>query len=201
MSVPLDTWTTTPVVSAFLPPIDDPFYDPLFMRATGGTAIGDGAAGREVQFWSIFLSSGNVITVQAANSGIAGYELPITSADVLSVCLAFDSNMAVAIAYQTVNGSYLYFYNGVHNAYETIHIAEGTSCRVAVDKTTAFFNAQSDVIFVYTNTDNEINYRIQRDRYLIEYPVPGGSAGNTLVRFGPSVDNRLQLQLLIFNQS
>jgi hypothetical protein len=201
MAVPQNTWTPTPVVSDFLPPIDDPFYDPLFMRATGGVAIGDGSQGREVQFWSIYLSSGNVISIQAENSGTPGYELAITDADVLSVCLAFDSNMAVAIAYQTALGSHLYFFNGVHNAYETITISDGASCRIAVDKTTQFFNAQSDVIFIYANTSNEINYRIQRDRYTIDYPIAGGSAGQTLVRFGPALDNRLQVQLLPIFQS
>lgn len=181
------------MVSAFLPPIDDPVYLPLRMRATGGVAIGDGSQGREVQFWTISYD-GTTILVVPEN---ASPSFSLVLDGVLSVCLAFDSNMAVAIAYMKADGGYLYFFNGVHNQYETIHIPEATSCRVAVDKTTEFFNAQSDVIFMYVNTGNAVRYRIQRDRYANEYAAPGDASGSTLVRLGPSVDNRLQFQLSI----
>ncbi len=195
MSVPLHTFTVVPVTAAFLPPLDEP-YDPLYMRATGGIAIGDGSQGREVQFWTVVYGSGGVISVQAELSGTPGYELAVDG--VLSVCLAFDSNMAVALSYMKADGGYLYFYNGLINDYQTNYYPEATSCRVVVDKTTEFFNAQSDVIFAYTDTSDELHYRQQRDRYTIEYDVPGGSAGWELIRLGPSFDNRLQFQLLPF---
>jgi len=195
MAVPSNTFTDPPVPAAFLPPLDIP-YEPLYMEATGGIALNDGSQGREVQFWSIAYNSGDTVSVQAANSGTPGLTLDIPG--VLSLCLAFDSNMAVAISYMKADGGYLYYFNGVHNAYETLHFADITSCRVAVDKTTAFFEGQSDVIFGYTKNDSTVNYRIQRDRYTIEYPVPGGSAGWELVRLGPNDDNRLQFQLSPF---
>ena len=195
MAVPLNTFTDPAVPSGFLPPLDIA-YEPLYMQATGGVALNDGSQGREVQFWTIVYNSGDTISVQAANSGTAGYTLAIPG--VLSLCLAFDSNMAVAISYMKADGAYLYYFNGIHNAYETLHFAGVTSCRVAVDKTTAFFSGQSDVIFGYTDASNEVRYRIQRDRYLTEYTVPGGSAGWELVRLGPNEDNRLQFQLSPF---
>ena len=181
------------MVSAFLPPIDDPVLKPLLMRATGGVAIGDGSQGREVQFWTISYDGSTILVVPQNAS--PSFSLAIDG--VLSVCLAFDSNMAVAIAYMKADGGYLYYFNGLHNQYETIYVPEATSCRVAVDKTTAFFNAQSDVIFMYTNTSNGVRYRIQRERYLTEHIAPGNSAGSTLVRLGPSEDNRLQFQLTV----
>lgn len=194
MAVPgPNQWTDPAIEAAFLPPIDDSPYDPLEMRATGGIAINDGSLGREVQFWTVSYDGVN-INVTAALSGISGYTLPV--ADVLSVCLAFDSNMAVAIAYQKADGSYLYFYNGVHNAYETIFVADTSSCRVVVDKTTRFFEAQSDVIFIYVDSTNALKYRIQRDRYAIVYSAPGvPETDQVLVRFGPNSNNRLQAQL------
>ena len=195
MSVPLDTFTPEPVTAAFLPPLDES-YTPLSMRATGGIAIGDGSQGREVQFWTVSYGSDDVISVQPEMSGIAGFELVVEG--MLSVCLAFDSNRAVALSNLTADGGYQYFFNGLVDDYQTNYYPNITSCRVAVDKTTEFFNAQSDVIFAYTDTSDEVHYRQQRDRYEIEYDV-GSSAGWELIRLGPSNDNRLQLQLLPFD--
>ncbi len=113
----------------------------------------------------------------------------------LTVCGAFDSNMAVALAYQKADGSYLYFFNGLHNAYETLHVAEGTSCRVVVDKTAQFFSGQSDVIFIYTTLTDTVLYRIQRDRYVTAYTASSSAHGELLARFGPNTGNRLQYEL------
>ena len=180
------------VPSAFLAPIDDA-YDPLLMRAIGGIALGDGSQGREVQFWTCSYDGANV-NVDGELSGSGSFALPI--ANVLSCCLAFDSNMAVAICYTKTDGGYLYYFNAFSSQFETLYFASILSCRVAVDKTTQFFNAQSDVIFAYVADDGVVRWRQQRDRYLVEYTVGPAAPGKTLVRLGPSEDNRLQLQLL-----
>jgi len=187
--VPLNTFTPSAVVSAYLPPLTDD-YDPLTMRAPGGVAIGDGSQGRETQFWTVsYDAATDVISVTPASTGSP---FTLTVADVLSVCLAFDNNMAVALAYMKADGAYLYFFNGLHNAYETLQVPGATSCRVCVDKTTSFYNAGSDVIFAYT-LGGTVSYRQQRDRYAIAYDV--GPASGVLTRVGPSAGNRLQLEI------
>jgi hypothetical protein len=190
MSVPLNTWTTTPIYSAFVPPIDDPVYDPISMRATGGVDIGDGSQGREVQFWGCSYNGTdiNVIPEQFGSS------FALTVPDVLSCCLAFDSNMAVAICYTKADGGYLYFFNSLTSNFETMFIAGITSNRVAVDKTAVFFDAQSDVIYAYIDSGDVIRWRQQRDRYAIEYTLGPAVAGKPMVRMGPNVENRLQIQ-------
>lgn len=188
--IPLNTFTTTPVVSAFLPPLDG-VYDPLFMQAPGGIALNDGTQGREVQVWTVFYDGANIV-LEAEFSGVAGYVLPV--ADVLAVSVAFDTNMAVTFGYMKADGGYLYYFDSLTGSYQTLHFADITSCRVVVDDTAAFYSAQSDVIFAYTNLDDKLKWRQQRDRYGIEYLV-GPAGGEKLIRCGPSIDNRFQLQL------
>lgn len=195
MAIPHNQFTLTPVLSAFLPPLTDP-YDPLTMRATGGVAINNGSQGREVQFWTVSYDGTNILVSDAGE--VVRFVLAV--ADVLAVSLAFDSNMAVALGYMTVAGGHLYFYNGLHNAYETIDFPTATSCRVAVDKTTRFFEAQSDVVFAYVASGSTVHYRYQRDRYLVEYdvdPQPTITVDNPLIRLGPTLGNRLEFEYFV----
>lgn len=186
--IPLDTFTPTPIVTPFVPPLDDA-YQALTMRAPGGVAIGDGSQGREVQFWSVSYLAG-VISVAPA-SGTVAFTLPVDG--VLSLSLAFDANMALVLGYMKADGAYVYYFDSTTNAYETLAVSGATSCSIAVDKTDAFFSGSSDVIFAYVLA-GEFCYRQQRDRYAIEHqkgPVPG-----PILRVGPSLGNRFQAQFL-----
>lgn len=189
MAIPLNTFSVPSVPAIFVAPLSD-VYQPLTMRAPGGTAIGDGAAGREVQFWTVSYASG-VISLAPA-SGIVAFTLNVP--DVLSVCVAFDSNMAVAIAYQKADGSYLYYFNSVSAQYETLFFAGTAACRVAVDKTASFFSGGSDVIFAYSLA-GVLYWRQQRDRYVTAYTVGTIPGGYQFRRLGPSLSNRLQFEM------
>lgn len=192
MAVPLNTWTSPAVYAPFVPPINDEPYDPLSMRATGGIALGDGSQGREVQFWTCSYDGADINVVPELGGG--SFALPV--ADVLSCCLAFDSNMAVAIAYTKADGGYLYYFNSLSSTFQTLFLAGVTSCRVAVDKTAEFFDAQSDVIFAYIDSGDVIRWRQQRDRYATEYTIGAAAAGKPMTRLGPNEENRLQIQQL-----
>lgn len=198
MSIPLNEFTPSPVVAAFLPPLTDT-YNALTMRATGGVALNDGSQGREVQFWTVSYDGTNINVSDA--TGTVRFQL--LADGILSVCLAFDSNMAVALSYMRSDGGYLYFFNAVSNSYQTNHYADITSCRVVVDKTTTFFEGQSDVIFGYvSNGGSSVHWRQQRDRYAIEYNVPSEAdpsitIDNPLIRLGPTEANRLQFEFFV----
>lgn len=198
MSIPLGAFTPTPVISPYLPPLTDD-YNPTTMRCTGGVAINDGTQGREVQFWTVAYDGTNINV--SDSGGTIRFQLAV--AGVLSVSLAFDSNMAVALGYMRADGAYCYFFNGQANQYQTVHVAGVTSCRIAVDKTSAFFSGQSDVIFAYVSSGGTlVHWRQQRDRYAIEYTVPTSAApvitaDNPLIKLGPSLANRLQFEFYV----
>lgn len=186
--LPLDTITPEPVYAEFRAPWDDP-YLPLEERVLGGNAVGDGSAGREVKVWKISYSGGDV---HVGPDGGAD-EFVQTRGGVTTLSLAFDANMAVAYAWQSVNGSSLYYFDSTLGSYNILTIADGTSCRVGVDDTRSFNSASSDVIFAYTR-GGQLYWRQQRDRYLTERLV-GPSGVSILHRCAQNTLNRLQFKL------
>lgn len=181
--------TAEPVVAEYLPPWDEP-YDPLISYATGGTAVGDGSAGRHVQLWALQYEGGKLVVSDEA--GVKGFELAVPG--VLACSLAFDNNMGVVIAYQDAFGVHLYHYDTLAEEYSTLHIYDGTTCLCTIDDFRDVYNASSDVIFSYTRTDGGLYYRQQRDRYSVEYLVgPAGSA--SLTGLAKNLVNRLQWRL------
>lgn len=189
MALPNNIITVTPVYAPFLEPLQSWVYNPLQEKVLGGTAIGNGQAGREVQNWIITYSAG-VIDV-SPQDGASQFSMSV--AGVTSVSLGFDSNMAVAIAYQTAAGANFYYYNTLTAGYSTMTIAGATSCRSCVDDPRLFDSGASDVIFSYVLTSN-LYYRVQRERYLTEHGV-GPALNSILTKTGFTTAQRMQFEL------
>jgi hypothetical protein len=184
--IPNNAFTTpTPIVSAFLPPKDEP-YQPLTSKSRGGIALNDASQGRDYQNWVVSYNGTNILVAPQGGSTV----FTLTVAGVLSVSLAFDNNMNPVIAWMDSVGAKLYWYNNT-NFVTTPFSA--TSCRVTIDDVRDFYNANSDVIFAYTYGTN-LYWRQQRDQYATEYTV--GSTTGLLQKVGLSELNRLQFQLL-----
>lgn len=183
--IPNNAFTTTPIVSAFLPPKDEP-YQPLTSKSRGGVALNDASLGRDYQNWVVSYDGSDILV--APQGGSTAFTL--TVAGVLSVSLAFDNNMNVILAWMDSVGAKLYWFN--NTSYVTTAFA-ATSCRVTIDDVRDFYNANSDVIFAYTNAGT-LYWRQQRDLYAIERTV--GSTTGLLQKVGLNQLNRLQFQLL-----
>jgi hypothetical protein len=189
VSLPLNTITPAPVLAPFIGPLESWTYTPLREQVLGGTAIGNGEAGRMVKGWEISYVDG-VIIINPVN-GAPEFTLPI--ADVLSVSLAFDSNMAVAIAFQTAAGANLYFYSTLTASYDIYTIPGATSCRACVDDPRKFNEGASDVLFGYV-LGNVLYYRQQRDRYAVPRLV-GPALGSYLSKMGATEGFRVKFEL------
>jgi hypothetical protein len=183
--IPNNAFTTTPIVSAFLPPKDEP-YQPLTSKSRGGVALNDASLGRDYQNWVVSYDGSDILV--APQGGSTAFTL--TVAGVLSVSLAFDNNMNVILAWMDSVGAKLYWFDNV--SYVTTAFA-ATSCRVTIDDVRDFYNANSDVIFAYTNAGT-LYWRQQRDLYAIERTV--GPTTGLLQKVGLNQLNRLQFQLL-----
>lgn len=174
----------------FLAPWDLP-YDPLSEAITGGSALGVGGFGRQVQRWTGVYEGGQMKAADE-DGGFAVAVTPLFPCTTIS--LAFDSNMSVVFGYATeAQGCFLYYFDTVALAFSTLNIPDAASCRVCCDDPRLFNNAASDVIFGYTR-NNSLYYRIQRERYLTEHLV-GPSGGQTLLRMAPNVAHRFQFKL------
>ena len=182
--IPNNAFTTTPIVSAFLPPKDEP-YQPLSSKSRGGIALNDASLGRDYQNWVVSYDGANILV--APQDGATAFSLPV--AGVLSVSLAFDNNMNVILAWMDSVGAKLYWFDNEN--YVTSDFA-AISCRVTIDDVRPWYNASSDVIFTYTNA-NKLYWRQQRDQYAIEYTV--GSTTGLLRKVGLNQLSRLQFEL------
>ena len=185
--IPSNQFTTTPDVKRYINPYNLP-YDPLQQTVLGGIALYDPSRGRMYQNWVVYYE-GTFIRVKPEN-GLVVFSLEVP--DVTSVSLAFDNNMNVALAWQKLNASYLYYFDINIDNYQTIEILGANSCRIVVDDPRDFYTSSSDIIFGYTRGGN-LYYRVQRERYLTERLV--GVALGKLIKMAPSDGNRLQFEL------
>jgi len=183
--IPNNAFTTQPIVSPFRPPKDEP-YQPLTSKSRGGIALNNPSKGRDYQNWVVSYDGSDILV--APQGGSTAFTL--TVAGVLSVSLAFDNNMNPVIAWMDAVGAKLYWFNNV--TFVTTAFA-ATSCRVTIDDVRDFYNADSDVIFAYTNAGT-LYWRQQRDQYATQRTV--GSTTGLLQKVGLNQLNRLQFQLL-----
>jgi hypothetical protein len=136
----------------------------------GGTDIGDGSNGLMVQVWKAWVDDGgtsikiSTITDTLAITAISGLT------DVTSVSLGFDTNMNYSIGYIDLGVVKFKWYDSVAEDYTTTTFAGADSVKVATDDKRAGQSANRDVIVSYTS-GGILYYRMQRDRYSIEYTV------------------------------
>lgn len=187
MSLPTGVMTPVPIISPYLPPLDED-YDPLVSAVTGGTNIGDGAAGRDVQRWTAFYDSGVINVADEAGT----IQFTRATVGVTTLSLAFDGNMAVTLGYQTAAGSNLYWFDPTVPGYTVLTVSGTDSCIAATDDARQFNVGASDVLLFYTR-DKHLYYRQLRDRYGSEYLV--GPAQFKLLRAGINVKYRFQVEL------
>ena len=186
--IPANAFTVIPVFGTFLY-LEDAQYTPLTQTILGGIALNDTSHGRLYQPWTVTYN-GSSITI---NPNISPPVFTLVTPDVNSVSLAFDQNMSIVLAWTTSLGANLYYFDTILSTYTTRYFNGITSCRVCVDDPRDFYAGSSDVIFGYTLANN-LCYRVQRDRYNIEYII--APTTKKLARMGPTAQNRLQFETI-----
>lgn len=188
--LPLDAVISIATGIPFLEPLNSWVYTPLQEKVLGGTAIGDGAAGRMVQNWFVSYATG-MITVYPEGGAP---QLTLTIPNVKTVSLGFDANMSVAIAYIDDVGANLYYYNTLTSGYSVLTVAGATSCRACVDDPRTFDSGASDVIFSYVLSD-VLYYRVQRERYQTAHTI-GNAIKQHLIKAGFTTQQCLEFELV-----
>lgn len=186
--IPNTVFADPPVVSDFLPPNDEQYYN-FKQTVLGGLDLENTTQGRESRRWVIYYQNAT-IKVKPEND-VVKFSMPVSN--VKTVSLAFDSDMRMVIAWVTPTGANLYYYDKTSSAYVTKTFTGVTSCRVSADNAKAYYLPYTDVIFAYT-LNNKLYYRQQRDNYDIEYFI--GNCNYTLIKLGQTTTNRLQFQLV-----
>lgn len=187
--IPANTFTAEPLTADFITPYQRP-YQALVDAHLGGVAIGNPSQGRDVRVWVGRYEAGE-IRIYSETDNVLGFALPVVGVTELSI--AFDNNMNPVIAYRTNAGGHLYYYDTITAAYATLTVADISRARVRTDDVSDFYNASSDVLWVYVR-GGVVYWRQQRDRYATERTV--GTAGSKLLtQAGMTHARRFQIAL------
>lgn len=166
--------------------------DPLVSLERGGIALNDATQGLDYQDWRCYIEGGVVKVTPVLGGTVTSVFTP--TGVITSLSLAFDTNMAVTIAYVEDGLVKLRWFNTTLPGIQTDTIAGATACKCGTDEKRSGLEGLSDVIFAYLRAGN-LYYRQQRDRYLIEYTVGAVGASFKLRRVGKNVGNRFQFEL------
>ncbi len=183
-----------PIRGNFLTP---PRINPLIDHEWGGVDLNDTSKDLMNKLWRCFYQDGWI----KIESGTIKHSV-LQIENVISLSLAFDFNMRVTLSYTTldltgggsgVKTTSLYWYDSSAQAMVTTNYgATVRNPQVSLDDHRLKQSSNADIIFAYVR-NSSIYYRMQRDRYLIEYLFyPNLAAKTELIQIGMNTNNRFQ---------
>lgn len=188
-----NTTSSRSIFGAFLIPEK---ADPMVDYEQGGVDLLNASQGLQVRLWLCFYEN-NWIKIQSDN---ITHDL-IYAENVKHLSLAFDFNMHPTVAYTIeVNEgavkyqeAYLYWYDTAQaKQITTKYGRDYKTPQLSLDDHRLIQSSNADIIFAYIK-DNNLYYRQQRDRFLIEYLLHENLDENLKLRqIGMTTKNRFQ---------
>lgn len=166
-----------PPGTANFPTQQAPFLGPRNILTTdlvsydlGGIALNDPSAGLMYQSWVAFVDSsaaGNVYIKPDNGPATLFHTIP----NVTQLCLTFDQNMAPFLSFTQSGVAKFYWFDTVISGYTTTTLDAGaiTPCCSLDDKRALPTQYGLTDILLFYLVGTQCLYRMQRDRYLIEY--------------------------------
>lgn len=158
--------------ATFIPP-DDILVDGTVDYELGGVGLSDASQGLQVQVWTARITGtpgfpGTAVTVEAPNTPAT----QLFAMDGISeISLAFDQNMKPFIAFVASGVAQFWWYDATlpGTRFTTLPVGS-TSPKCTLDDKRPLENllGTTDILVVYLLTDN-LYFRMQRDRYTVEY--------------------------------
>lgn len=166
--------------------------EPLEDWELGGVALNDPSEGLEYQVWRAHLRIGvNNIGNVWLSADNHPESLLFTRDGVTEISLTFDQNMNPFIAFMQNGEAWYWWYDTAIG--EQVFTQLPTGCyspKAAMDDKRYRQVGDSDIILGYVR-DGGLYYRMQRDRFLIEYDLNLAVSTN-LLKLGMNKSNRLQ---------
>lgn len=157
----------------------------------GPVGLNDPSEGLHFKFWAAYVDSNDLI--------IEDIELSTTNFilnepdGIENVALAFDQNANDTFAYITGVGELkLRWFDTSVDDDVIINLGQAQSLTLTMDMKYYPTSNKSDILLFYIR-DNAIYFRVQRDKYLIEYPTPITAGANSLINSGMRTDYRFQV--------
>ncbi len=190
--MPDNVLSTTPVPAPLLQP--DSWSKSTYLDfEKGGIAISDPSQGLDSYTWKVWIDNGNVFCNRIDLDDDEAHYLFFVE-DARNLGLAFDQNMNVAISYQLGPVCYLYWYDSTVSNYVTTKFPGCRSPGITLDDKRNGQSSNSDILLFYIKLD-KLYFRMQRDRYLIEYHLYDLPTDYELTRVGMGTNNRIQFVL------
>lgn len=154
----------------------------------GGIAIEDITQGMDYQDWQVTIEGQNiVVTPLSEGNPVIAF---VAAGTVTEVSLAFDQLMHIFIAFVEDGIAQFYWYDPISelNEFFILPVNSINPCCTFDDHRYTQVPS-SDIIVAYIIA-NELFFRMQSNRYTVEYPLATGLA--KLHRIGMGTNNRLQ---------
>jgi hypothetical protein len=165
----------------------------IYRLSLGPSELNFGADGLMVRYWLIQVESGTVKAYKFNDNNEAVFDADLfDNGTILELAATFDQLGQPLVFYSTGTGLELWWYDPIAQAYVTANLGEGSSPFATFDIRYDPGDQNSDVILFYVKA-GAIYYRLQRDRYTIEYTTPVVSGVNKILAADMTVDYRLQL--------
>ncbi len=157
----------------------------------GGVGLNDSSQGLRVQTWTLFLNGDDVIVSAPAYP----QTILFTRSGITELSLAFDQNMNPFVAFvENDVAKWWWFDTAIPGTTFSTLPADSRTPRCCLDDKRETQTNSSDIILAYITVNDELKFRMQRDRYGVDYLLQAGVIGR-LIKVGMSTVNRLQFEI------
>lgn len=168
----------------------------VYSVSPGPAVLGNSEGKLNAKYWICYQLNGYLV-LRSEEAGVwsAPANIVEVAAPIESIGLTFDQLGRLVIIYKLESSSMLklYWYDSLLASITTSDIVSGSSPFACSDYLSDTSNPDFDAMIFYVNDANSIKYRIQRDRYTIEYSTGITHPGLKIESVGIRVDNRLQI--------
>lgn len=194
-------WSPLTIATDFITEIGAPLPPSNVAEVTrGGVDIQDSTQGVNSYWWCVAYVNGRLVVYKFAGGWVEKLDVTaeFPAGTVRSCSMAFDQNANINVAADVNGTSYLYYFNSQTAQMETISLGNAKTPKLYFDYPNDRSNANSDVMVFYAVTDVtpvEVRFKMQRDRYLVEYTTPniGDVWGDGIYKIGLDIRNRFQV--------
>ena len=186
--LPNNQWASQPVVDDIIAPRDKAKVNPTTSSDNGPIAIQNTSKGLMAKIWTASYNSitGSVTLQDGTNL--------FTDVSLKELSLTFNQTGNPFVAFRSATRIKTWWYDPLLSNYTIKDVTAGDQPFCYLDERRPEFSANSDVFLLY-HRNGEIFYRLQRDRFDVEYST--GIIGGTdivIECFGMAKNNRLQIK-------
>lgn len=174
MAFPDNELSSVPVPSEWLGAGIVPSISRMLDYEDGPIAEQDPTAGNSYQRWWAQIGSGEVVLHSEYGEPRVILSSPESSA-FTDISIAFNQNADLHYAYVEEGVAKFYWYDTLISGFSTMILPTGTRTpKCTLDDKRPTQSGRSDIILSYVKADNGLYFRMQRDRFQIEYLLDAG---------------------------